>query len=198
MKKIYDNFSGRCTAIGNGVSNQRGYVLIVAMLALCLLSLMGIWALSTSDFEFKIASNLQTLESNFNIAEGAVKQEGAAVGFARAGINEWYQISDPETYNQFLLPPTASYDPGSDITISGTFPADFKLSDYETWPRQNLLQDATDDEHDYAYLVTYLYPDNPPKGYDASMFSGYKFRISSHQKVFIEIGGIKVGVKAGS
>jgi hypothetical protein len=168
------------------------------MLALLLLSLMGIWALGTSDFELKIASNLQTLESNFNICDGAAKQEGAGVGFARAGASEWYQISDPETFNQFLIPPSASdYDPGSDIA-TGTFPADFDSTDYDTWPRQNLLKDTSDDDHDYAYLVTYLYPDNPPKGYDASMFSGYKFRITGHQKGVVEIGGIKVGVKAGS
>lgn len=198
MIRTCEDIPHRSTVIDNCVSNEDGFVLIAAMLALCLLSLMGIWALSTSDFEYKIASNLQTLESNFNIAEGAVKQEGAGVGFARAGSNQWYQITDPETFNQFLLPPTASYDPGVDMTISGTFPTDFDLSDYETWPRQNLLQDTSDDQYDYAYLVTYLYPDNPPKGYDASMFSGYKFRISAHQKAFVEIGGIKVGVKAGS
>lgn len=198
MTHIHGYISCRDSVTAGFISNQRGYVLIVGMLALCLLSLMGIWALNTSDFEFKIASNLQTRESNLNIAEGAAKQEGAAVGFVRAGFHEWYQISSPETFNQFLYPSTSSeYDPGSDIA-TGTFPADFKSTDYGKWPRQNLLQDPTDDQYDYAYLVTYLHPDNPPKGYDASMFSGYKFRITSKQKRVVEIGGIKVGVKAGS
>jgi len=194
MKYIRGNIQHKSQVAEIGVSNQYGYVLVVAMLALCLLSLMGIWALSTSDFEFKIASNLQTHESNFNIAEGAARQEAAGVGFARAGNYEWYQISDPEDLGQFLRPPTlAEYDPGGDITISGTFPADFNNQIYETWPRQNLLKDAADDQYDYSYLVTYLYPGNPPQGYSAADFTGYRFRISAHQKAFVELGGIKLG-----
>lgn len=193
MKYIRGNIPHKSQVAEIGASNQHGYVLIVAMLVLCLLSLMGIWALSTSDFELKIASNLQTLESNFNIAEGAARQEAAGVGFARAGSYEWYQISDPEQLTQFLIPPTADYDPGGDITISGTFPNDFQNKVYETWPRQNLLQDAGDDQYDYSYLVTYLYPGDPPPGYSAADFTGYRFRISARQKVFVEIGGIKLG-----
>lgn len=205
MKRIPVNIPHQIPNTDIRVSNQHGYILIVSMLALCLLSLMGIWALSTSDFEYKIASNLQTLESNFNVAEGAVKQQGAAVGFARAGANAWFQIADPQTFNQYLLPPTAaSYDPGSDIPVDGsTFPTDpndyLVLLDYETWPRQNLLGAAGDDEYDYAYLVTYLYPDTRPKvikGYGAGEFSAYLFRISARQKAFVEIGGVKLGVKA--
>ena len=96
-----------------------------------------------------------------------------------------------------MLPPAGSYDPGGDITSGGTYPDDFVESNYDTWPRQNLLKNNADNLYDYAYLVTYLYPDNPPKGYDASMFSGYRFRITADKKVVVEIGGIKVGVKAG-
>lgn len=184
--------------IDSGVSDQKGFILIVGMLALCLLSLMGIWALSTSDYEFKLASNLQTLQNNANISEGGAFMEGAGVGFARTGAREWYQISDPNTYDQFLLPPSASYDPGGDIAIEGTFPYDFAESDYDTWPRENMMENNTDNTYDYAYLTTYLYPDSPPKGYDVNKFSGYKFRIRGHQKAVVEIGGIKVGVKASS
>jgi hypothetical protein len=178
--------------------DEKGYVLVTGLLALCLLSLFGIWALNTSDFELKTASNRQNLESCFNVAEGGAKQVGAAVGYARPSANPWFQVSNPNIFDQHLLPPTADYDPGGDITVSGTFPNDFDQANYLTWPRQNLLGDLTDDTQDYAYLVTYLYPDLPPKGYNAANFSGYKFRIATEQKTFIEIGGIKVGVKAST
>ena len=35
----------------------------------------------------------------------------------------------------------------------------------------------------------------PPKGWDATFFSGYKFRINAQREITIEVGGIKVGVK---
>lgn len=177
--------------------NEKGFVLIAGVLVLFLLSVLGIWALNTSDFEVKIASNLQQMNNNFNIAEGAAKREGAGVGFARPGVSDWYQISDPETFNQLLLPPSGSYDPGGDIEIAGDFPDDFDQTDYRTWPRQNLMRNIADDTYDYAYLVTYLFPDVPPKGYDATNFSGYKFKINGRQRMVVEVGGIKVGVKTG-
>jgi hypothetical protein len=177
-------------------SNQKGFVLITGVLVLLLLSLMGLWALSTSDFGVKLSANLQQMNNNFSTAEGAAKREGAGVGFARPGASEWYQISDPDTFNQFLLPPAGSYDPGHDIEIGGNFPDDFDQADSKTWPRQNLLRNVADSTHDYAYLVTYLYPDAPPKGYDAGKFSGYKFKINGKRKSIVEIGGIKVGVKS--
>jgi hypothetical protein len=183
---------------GTSSLDQKGYVLVTALLALCLLTLIGLWALNTSDFELKTASNGQKLESDFNLTEGAAKQEGAAVGFARTGASPWFMISNPKSTNRNLLPPAGSYDPGGDIKIPGSFPNDFDAADYQTWPRQNLLGNTSDNTEDYAYLVTYLYPDVPPKGYSADSFSGYKFRIRAKQKNIVEIGGIKVGVKAGS
>lgn len=177
--------------------DQEGFVLIAGMLALFLLSLFGLWALTTSDYETKIASNLQQMEGNFNTSEGAAIMEAGGVGFARTGSGEWYMISDPTVFNQALLPPTADYDPGNDIVeIVGTFPDDFERDDYESWPRQNLLRDNADATHDYMYLATYLYPDTPPPGYDVTQFSGYRFRINGKQKVLVEVGGFKVGVKA--
>jgi len=186
----------------NFAANEKGSILVIAMLVLCVLGLLGTFALNTTDFEINIAANQQNWEKDFNVSEGAANMEGTKVGYARTGVNDWYEISDPETFNQYLVPPGttpgSSYDPGSDMTKA--IPASFDdaaAADYTLWPHQNLLENTADDTFDYAYLVTYLFPDVPPKGYDSSNFSGYKFRINGEKKISIELGGIKVGVKSG-
>ncbi len=183
----------------NCFGNEKGLALISAILALLILTALGILAVSTSVIEIQIAGNQQQWEEDFNISEGGTEVEATHVGYARSGISgfSWYEISDPSVFNQNLLPPQAAYDPYTDITIAGNFPNDFDAGNPKSWPHHNLMQDATDNKHDYAYLVTYLYPDSPPKGYDASTFSGYKFRINGEKQVEIELGGTKVGVKTG-
>jgi len=182
--------------------NEKGSVLVVATLVLFVLSLLGMFALNTTDVEINIAANQQNWEKSFNVSEGGAKLEGTKVGFARTGVNDWYEISDPGEFNQFLIPPGttpgSTYDPGSDMTE--TIPNNFDATDaddYKLWPHQNIMNDPADDIYDYAYLVTYLFPDVPPKGYDATNFAGYKFRINGEKKVVIELGGIKVGVISG-
>ena len=184
------------------VTNDKGSVLVVATFVLFILSLLGMFALNTTDIEINIAANQQNWEKSFNVSEGGTKLEGTKVGYTRTGVNDWYEISDPETFNQFLIPPGttpgSTYDPGSDMTKA--IPNNFDntdADDYQLWPHQNIMGNAADNVYDYTYLVTYLFPDNPPKGYDATNFSGYKFRINGEKKIVIEVGGIKVGVKAG-
>lgn len=187
---------------GNCFNNEKGFALISAVLALLVVTLLGILAINTSVMEIKIAGNQQQWEESFNLGEGGAEVEATHVGYARSGVGgfDWYEISDPSILGQYLLPHQASYDPYNDMTTTDNFPSDFDASkavNSNNWPHQNLMQDANDDKYDYAYLVTYLYPDAPPKGYDASTFSGYKFRINGEKQVIIELGGIKVGVKTG-
>lgn len=187
------------TAPKRCLDNEKGLALISAILGLLVVTVLGILAINTSVMEVQIAGNQQQWEENFNLSEGGAEVEATHVGYARSGPGgfSWYEISDPSIYTQSLLPPQASYDPYDDMTVEGNFPEEFDAANTNTWPHQNLMQDANDDKYDYAYLVTYLYPDAPPKGYDASTFSGYKFRINGEKQVVIELGGIKVGVKTG-
>ena len=184
-------------------SDEAGFVLVAAMVVLLALTLFGIWALRTSSLEVEIAGSTQRVEKQFNIAEGGVVREVGKVGFT---TETYYNINDPSIPNQVLAPTpgTNDFDPGDDIADGGGWVVD--PADYTTWPRQNLLegQDAdangTDDgdennEFDYSYLVTYLYPDTPPKGYDPGSFSGYKFRIQGAAPAELEMGGMKVGPK---
>lgn len=182
-------------------SSQDGSVLAIAIFCLFVLSIFGTFALNTADFEMNIASNQQQREQNFNTSEGGVYREGFHVGFAGVSGNwTWFEISDPNTPNQFLLPtgttPGSQYDPGSDMTqaIPTTF-TDTQAQQYEVWPRENLMSDTTDDKYDYSYLVTYLSPGVTPPGYNANKFSAYKFRLNGQRQVVIEIGGMKIGVK---
>ena len=180
-------------------NNEQGFILVLSLMALVMVSLLGAWALTTTTFEIKIASNEQVREGNFNVSEGGVHLEAANVGFT-PDSTFWYKISDPSTPDQVLLPPFIQddYDPGKDMpSIPTSFDKDIDREVSDKWPRQNLENNFTvnDQTLDYAYLVTYLHPDIPPKGYDASQFSSYKFRLNGEQVITIELGGIKVGVK---
>ena len=182
------------------IKNEEGFMLILSLLVLVLLSLMGLWALNTSDIEIGISGNEQRYQENFNIAEGGTYREASDIGFAS---NPSYAITDPSNFNQKLGPNpsvTADYDPGDDMdaTVLGNLStlSAVDVKKPEEWPHQNLLGDTSDNSCDYSYLVTYLYPDFPPKGYDADSFSAYKFKINGARNTEIEIGGVKVGPKA--
>jgi type II secretory pathway pseudopilin PulG len=177
---------------------ESGFVLVLALVVLLMLSLLGVWALNTATFELDVAGGLQQVEKQFNVAEGAANAEAGKVGFS---LQPFYQISNPSIPNQLLIPTTdATFDPGNDTpaTLAGITPGDSA-----TWPWENLLQNydnlpVNTNEFDYRYLTTYLYPDTAPMGYDPNSFSAYKFRIqggSTLAPAVVEMGGTKVGVK---
>ena len=180
-------------------TSESGFVLVLSLVILLLLSLFGAWALQTSTFELRVAGGLQQAERQFNLAEGAANGESGNVGFQ---TKTFYQLSDPSQYNRLLLPGNdGDFDPGNDTTT--TFPG-IAANDYTTWPWDNLLRNYNNapvntNTYDYRYLVTYLHSSTPPMGYEATMFSGYRFQIRGNTVSaanIIEVGGSKVGVKA--
>ena len=180
-------------------TTESGFVLILSLVVLLMLSLFGAWALRTATFEINVAGGEQQAEKQFNIVEGAAYAEAGKVGF---NLQPFYQLSDPSRLNQLLTPTTdAAFDPGNDTL---TVLANISATDPATWPWENLLQKydnlpTNTNEFDYRYLATYVYSSTPPMGYDPSSFSGYKFRIQSAAALtpmVIELGGTKVGVKA--
>lgn len=176
---------------GHIVDSESGFVLVLAMVVLLVLSMLGAWALMTSKSELDVAGGLQRAEKQFNIAEGGTSLEAVKVGFA---TETYYQVGDPSVTNQLLTPPDeATFDPGGD---TAAVPGAVDAADTATWPVQNLIQDNADDEFDYRYLVTYLDADMPPKGYDATSFSSYTFSIQGMAPGVIEVGGFKIGPKA--
>jgi hypothetical protein len=182
-------------------AGEDGFVLVFSLVMLVVITLLGVWALNTSTLETMISGNQQRFDENFNIAEGGVMAESGKLGYADAANFSWYTVVDPSVLNQVLAPGFGSgtYDPGGDLTPANT-PATIGAitpGNFTNWPMENLLHNYTagDTQMDYSYLVTYLFPDTPPKGYDASLFSSYKFRINGHRNNDVEVGGIKVGVK---
>ena len=153
--------------------NQEGIALVVSIIVLFLLSLFGIWGLTRSTLELQISGNQQRYDENFNVSEGGANIEATYVGFS---VRSEYKITDPSNLN-------------NDLTV-GNF------DDISTWPVDKLISTSSDSRYIYSYFVTYLYPDAPPKGYDPSMFSGYKFRISGYHRSLIELGGMKIGVQS--
>ena len=94
-------------------SPESGFVLVLALVMLLLLSLFGAWALQTTTFELRVAGGLQQAERQFNLAEGSASGEAGQVGFQ---TKDFYKLSDPSQYNRLLLPPPneGDFDPGSD------------------------------------------------------------------------------------
>ena len=198
-----------------GNSGESGFVLVLSLVVLLMLSLFGAWALQTSNFELNMAGGLQQVERQFNIAEGAANTEAGNLGFNR---RSFYEISDPTDYVAYLTPDfgTDDFDPGNDRSAASPVFDKDKPEIVASWPWRNLwpVEDKDDsyvtataqekslpqhNDLDYRYLVTYLYPDNAPMGYDPTMFSGYKFRIqgnTARTTALVELGGTKIGVKA--
>ena len=65
--------------------NEEGYVIIVAVLVLALLSIIGITAVNTSNLESRIVVNMEIHYMNFYAAES---------GLAVAPLGVWYDIKD--------------------------------------------------------------------------------------------------------
>ena len=179
-------------------SPESGFVLVLALVMLLLLSLFGAWALQTTTFELRVAGGLQQAERQFNLAEGAANGEAGLVGFER---KNFYNLPDPSRYNLPLLPTNdGDFDPGNDTpnVIGG-----IKPDDPTTWPWDNLLRNydnvpVNTNSYDYCYHVTYLHSTTAPIGYNANKFAGYKHMIRgvpANVTTVVELGGSKVGQK---
>ena len=193
-------------------TGEAGFVLILAMVILLLVSSLGIWALQTSTSELQVAGGSQQFEQQFNITEGGAYAEAGKLGFF---TQDFYQIADPGDPYQLLIPitdndsgVTGDFDPGSDTAATlATIAAQATaysggLVPLATWPWENILEDYTNpsvnNEFDYRYLTTYLYAATAPIGYDASAFGAYKFSIQSAaalRPLMVELGGTKIGPK---
>ncbi|MFW8602334.1 PilX N-terminal domain-containing pilus assembly protein [Desulfobacterota bacterium M19] len=156
---------------------EDGFILVTALVILLLLVVLGISTTTNTNIELKIAGNDKVDKQNFSMAEGGSYIEAGKVGVSSSP----YQVSDPGKSDQILT------------VIPAADQAAFKADDPDTWPAFSL------NSLSYNSLVTYLYADTPPKGYDASQFSTYKFRIDgakvTNGQVVIELGGNKIGVK---
>jgi Tfp pilus assembly protein PilX len=174
------------------ITSEAGFALIMAMVALLVLTLLGIWALNTSTFELRVAGESQQVEKQFNVAEGGAYAEAVNVGFTR---KTWYGFAN---FNPGMKNPTtdAQFDPGNDTTnlVGG-----IDSADPATWPWDNLRdattaagQDPAANALDYRCLVAYLGSTTPPLGYDATLMSAHQLRIQGAAPLVVELGGMKL------
>jgi hypothetical protein len=183
----------------NIITNERGFALITAIMMLFAATILGIMMMNSSETEILLSGAQQRYENNLNVTEGGMSIEVAAVGtgatITRGGQTRSYVVVDPG--NPAILSPQdpaqAIFDPGNDTTVVA-----FDENNPNTWPMDNLIQADSDeaDFFDYQYLTRYEYASAPPKGYDATKFSGYQFQLSARRTTRIDIGGTKVGPKA--
>lgn len=171
---------------------EAGFALIMAMVALLVLTLLGVWALYTSTSELQVAGGSQQVERQFNVAEGGAYAEAVNVGFTQKAF---YNFAN---FNQGMMNPTtdALFDPGGDTNnVIGNIAA----TDPATWPWDNLRNATTAagqavnaNDLDYRYLVTYLGSGTPPPGYDAALMSAHQVRVQGAAPLVVELGGLKI------
>ena len=173
-------------------TSEAGFALIMAMVALLVLTLLGIWALNTSTFELRVAGGSQQVERQFNVAEGGTYTEAVNVGFTQ---KTFYNFAN---FNQGMMTPTtdAQFDPGND---TANMVGNIVSTDPATWPWDNLRnamtaagQAADANVFDYRYLVTYLGSTTPPPGYDAALMSAHQVRVQGAAPLVVELGGKKL------
>lgn len=183
----------------NIANNENGFALITAIMMLFAATILGFMAMNSSEVEILLSGAQQRYGNNLNVTEGGLSVEVGAVGtgavITRGAQTRSYVVVDPG--NPEVLSPQDSsqaiFDPGNDLAAVA-----FNANDPDTWPMDNLVQDDSDaaDLFDYHYLTNYEYASAPPKGYDATKFSGYQFQISARRTIRVDVGGSKVGPKA--
>ena len=178
--------------------NESGFVLVLSLVVLLILSLFGVWALRTSTSEVNVAGGLQQAERKLNLAEGGGHAESSNI--ARTA-KDFYNMYDPGRFNQLRIPSNMTeFDPGNDSGLA-TMPA-IDAADPLTWPWDNLITSnaAADNQYDYRYLVTYLTSGPPPQGMPADRLESYSYRIRGNAPdrpglTTVEVGGKQTGFK---
>jgi hypothetical protein len=191
-----------CRRGGRACDGESGFVLVLAVVILLVLTLLGIWALRTSDFELNVVGGSQQAESQLNIGEGAVYNEVVNMGFRYNPNRPYYALPDTSVYGLVLQPTTTLlYNPGNYLNLS--LPATIMQNDPTSWPYDNLLGNysntALTNQMTYRYLTTYLIKKPPPAGSGTGTAMGYYFRFQGgpvSAPTVIEVGGCVLGSTA--
>lgn len=135
--------------LSNIIKNERGMVLVVAVLILTVVTIIGIAALTTSDTELQIAANEKILTGQFYDAEAALidtwmnRQTWLTTGFLNADVD------------------AASYAGNVDTDNDGTDDATVNIY---------CIQDENSGAADANYAPEQPHQDEPPEG------SGYSLK----------------------
>lgn len=112
------------------IKNEKGFALISTLLILAVLTVIGIAATNTTNFELKIAGNEKVAAQRFYTADSGWKQSGPYLNIkATAPIiknltlrpgETSYNWNDPNDYYNLIR----NYGDGIDGTLNDTFPDD--------------------------------------------------------------------------
>jgi len=99
--------------VREGVQNEQGFVLVVALLALLVVTVIGVLALSTSTTEVMIAGNARLREINFSGAESGLEITDPAIRhivFNQALGNYAGIVNDPNLVTELRIGPAYDSD----------------------------------------------------------------------------------------
>lgn len=186
------------------IQGEGGFMLITAIMLLFVATVLGLMVGGSSQTEMVLSGAQQRYEDDFNTTEGGIMAEARAVStgvtISRNGTSRTYTVSNPAKHLVILSPTDpagdALFDPGGDMETADLDPVTMETAP-ENWPMENLLHSdaAADNRYDYHYRVVYSHADVPPKGYDASSYTGYVFDFGAKRNAHINISGKKAGPK---
>jgi hypothetical protein len=154
---------------------ESGFVMVLALIILLMLSLFGAWAIQTSRTELDVSSGLQQIETRFNLVEGGAYM---VAGDILRQQGQWANITNftaNRTPGMNILP--SNLDPGSDSAVAAHLIAPGLPA---TWPWENLLREYNaniNNEFDFRHRVIYL-GESPGKGTSHKMITA-KFEVQA-------------------
>lgn len=187
------------------VNNEEGFVLVLSLVLLLLLTLFGVWSLSTAGSETRVAVNAQRADHIFNFAEGSNFTEAGNVGYARTGdpYRGFYADIPDARRPKPCLP--EKFKNSAEDDEEGTWPM-AHLGDL-TKGKDGVVSEADQQEgFVYRYYVHFNGAGASPQGYSADALTAYRFRVQANklpqkneppQNRVIETGGVKLGLKLG-
>jgi PilX N-terminal len=98
------------------IKDQKGAVLVIAVVVLLILSIIGIYAMGSSIIEVKIAGQKKFYDTSFNDADGGVRYVQVLNPFA--GITSTNGPTNPVTYNS----PNTNFNFTVNVSYLGTSP----------------------------------------------------------------------------
>ena len=180
-------------------NNEKGAVLVVALLMLVILSIMGAFAMSISMVEQKVTSNSEVFQHNFYAVEASTLEAAARIEetddltlLDNTAFPPWLKLSDPaidlrqsvQWPSALILPSETTLNAGITNITPGGYAPDGSTAGDRIWHAAldrgicagGSLTDPDKEEHCYDIYGMYDVKRGPGKSYTGRMLMtvGYK------------------------
>jgi len=169
------------------IQNEDGFVLVIAMIMMVILTIMGVSATNTTTIELQIAGNDRSSKEDFYNQENCV-----LTGLFKSPV--WMTTSYLLTSEATAYFPTSGSTGGNCTDTSGTVVGSFKVRDIEPTGAAIFSWGPSDPANNYPRIAFRDKPD-PGSGYDPKNFEVRRFVITSYgsnQKAVVQAGIYKV------